>query len=86
MNGIKPISSNPSRIQRIARGSGNSIGEVNEMLGEYKKMEKMVTKMKKANFGKGGQDIPGVYIYIYIYIEIDDEKSRTSNGEIKECS
>ncbi len=42
----------PSRIERIARGSGTSIKEVTDMIGDYKKMSKMVEKMGKAGLGK----------------------------------
>lgn len=44
---------NASRIKRVALGSGKSIREVNEMLEEYKKLEKMVKQVGKMNLGKG---------------------------------
>ena len=36
---------NESRIKRVARGSGTSIAEVNQLLEEHKKFQKMVEKM-----------------------------------------
>jgi len=45
----------PSRIARIARGSGNSIKDVNEFLEEFKRIQKVVSKMKGFKFGKNGQ-------------------------------
>merc|ERR1719410_846928 len=46
---------NDSRILRIAKGSGSTIMEVQNLLDEYKRMEKMVGKMGKSGlFGKGG--------------------------------
>ena len=38
---------NDSRIKRVARGSGTSIAEVNQLLEEHKKFQKMVEKMGK---------------------------------------
>jgi len=47
---------NDSRKLRIARGAGASIPEVNLLIDEYKRMEKMVGKMGKSGlFGKGGE-------------------------------
>merc|ERR1719326_1677123 len=44
----------PRRL-RVAKGSGSSLQEVNQLLDEYKRMEKMVGKMGKSGlFGKGG--------------------------------
>ncbi|CAE7866080.1 unnamed protein product, partial [Symbiodinium microadriaticum] len=46
---------NDTRKMRIARGAGSSIIEVNLLVEEYKRMEKMVGKMGKSGlFGKGG--------------------------------
>jgi len=43
----KPIfTKEPSRIQRIARGSGRSIKEVNDLLEQHKQFAKMVDKFK----------------------------------------
>jgi len=44
-----------TRKLRIAKGSGGSIPDVNTLIDEYKRMEKMVGKMGKSGlFGKGG--------------------------------
>eukprot|EP00357_Protocruzia_adherens_P002246 CAMPEP_0114997646 /NCGR_PEP_ID=MMETSP0216-20121206/15019_1 /TAXON_ID=223996 /ORGANISM="Protocruzia adherens, Strain Boccale" /LENGTH=526 /DNA_ID=CAMNT_0002362059 /DNA_START=20 /DNA_END=1600 /DNA_ORIENTATION=+ len=51
LDGNKPLEA--SRIQRIARGSGNSIRWVNELIEEHKRIEKMVSKMGKMKLGKG---------------------------------
>merc|ERR1712182_111865 len=46
---------NDTRRHRVAKGSGSSHAEVNQLLEEYKRMEKMVGKMGKSGlFGKGG--------------------------------
>jgi signal recognition particle subunit SRP54 len=45
---------NQSRLQRVARGSGRSIKEVNELLTQYKQFEKVVEKMKGIKPGRGG--------------------------------
>eukprot|EP00742_Colponemidia_sp_Colp-10_P003535 GILJ01003766.1.p1 GENE.GILJ01003766.1~~GILJ01003766.1.p1 ORF type:complete len:511 (+),score=89.55 GILJ01003766.1:40-1533(+) len=42
----------PSRITRVARGSGTSIREVNELIEQHKQFAKMVGNMGKMNFGK----------------------------------
>jgi signal recognition particle subunit SRP54 len=43
---------NLSRKQRIARGSGTSVQEVNRLLKEYKEMKKTLKRFKIKNFGK----------------------------------
>ena len=48
----------PSRIIRIARGSGRTIAEVNHLIVSYTKFEDIVTKMGKMNFKAMSQD-PG---------------------------
>jgi len=45
----------PSRIARIARGSGTSSKEVNELLTQFKQFEKVVGKMKGFKPGRGMQ-------------------------------
>lgn len=45
LDSIKPIKE-PSRVVRIARGSGRSIREVSELLEQHKQFAKMVDKMK----------------------------------------
>jgi len=47
LDSLKPL--NPSRIKRIARGSGTSIGEVSQLIEEHKKFSKMVGKMSGMN-------------------------------------
>eukprot|EP00826_Nyctotherus_ovalis_P056642 TRINITY_DN768_c0_g1_i7.p2 TRINITY_DN768_c0_g1~~TRINITY_DN768_c0_g1_i7.p2 ORF type:complete len:182 (-),score=87.12 TRINITY_DN768_c0_g1_i7:22-567(-) len=42
----------PSRLERIARGSGTSVKDVMTMVTDYKRMAKMVEKMGKAGLGK----------------------------------
>ncbi|ERN18995.1 hypothetical protein AMTRI_Chr10g233550 [Amborella trichopoda] len=46
---------NESRIMRIARGSGRSVGEVIEMLEEYKRLAKLWSKMKGLKIPKKGE-------------------------------
>ena len=45
----RPDMINGSRRQRIARGSGTSVQEVNQLLAQFKQMRKMMKR-----FGKGG--------------------------------
>jgi len=42
---------NLSRKQRIARGSGTTVSDVNKLLKEYKEMKKLMKKFKIGNFG-----------------------------------
>jgi len=42
----------PPRIARIARGSGRSIKEVNELIVQYKQFEKVVVRMKNVRPGR----------------------------------
>ncbi|KAH7446888.1 hypothetical protein KP509_01G080500 [Ceratopteris richardii] len=44
----------PSRINRIARGSGHTVQEVQEMIDEYKRLAKVWTKMKGLKIPKKG--------------------------------
>lgn len=46
----------PSRIPRIARGSGTTIKEVEELMVEHKRFAKMIGKMGKMG-GKGGKGL-----------------------------
>jgi signal recognition particle subunit SRP54 len=48
----------PSRVNRIARGSGRSIMEVNNLIASYTKFEDVVKKIGKMNFKAMTQD-PG---------------------------
>lgn len=50
----KPIKEN-SRLMRIARGSGRSPREVNELLEQHKQFAKMVKKMQGFGKGRGNQ-------------------------------
>ena len=43
-----------SRMERVARGSGSSLQEVNALLAVHKQFEKMVGKMGKTGLLKGG--------------------------------
>ncbi|HYH00208.1 MAG TPA: signal recognition particle protein [Terriglobales bacterium] len=51
-----------SRRKRIARGSGTSIQEVNQLLRQYAQMRKMFKDMGKASFGRklAGMKLPGM--------------------------
>jgi len=50
-----PKTINPNRINRIARGSGRSTKEVNELLVQYKQFEKVVSRMKNVRPGRMNQ-------------------------------
>jgi signal recognition particle subunit SRP54 len=53
---VKPL--NETRIARVAQGSGTKVEEVNFLLEEYKKFQKMVGQMGKMNLaGKKPADI-----------------------------
>lgn len=43
----------PSRIKRIAKGSGVTEKTVTDLLDEFKKIKNMIEKMGKMNFGRG---------------------------------
>ncbi len=53
---------NGSRRKRIARGSGTSVQEVNNLLRQYAQMRKMFKDMGKASFGRklAGMKFPGM--------------------------
>jgi signal recognition particle subunit SRP54 len=57
---------NGSRRKRIARGSGTSVQEVNQLLRQYAQMRKMFKDMGKASFARkmagmmGGGKFPGM--------------------------
>jgi signal recognition particle subunit SRP54 len=53
---------NGSRRKRIARGSGTSVQEVNNLLRQYAQMKKMFKQMGKASFGRklAGMKLPGM--------------------------
>jgi len=51
-----------SRRKRIARGSGTSVQEVNQLLRQYAQMRKMFKTMSKPSFSKrlAGMKMPGM--------------------------
>src|SRR5579864_6026287 len=53
---------NGSRRKRIARGSGTSVQEVNQLLKQYAQMRKMFKDMGKASFARklAGMKLPGM--------------------------
>ena len=53
---------NGSRRKRIARGSGTSVQEVNNLLRQYAQMRKMFKDMGKASFARrlAGMKFPGM--------------------------
>jgi signal recognition particle subunit SRP54 len=53
---------NGSRRKRIARGSGTTVQEVNQLLRQYIQMKKMFKDMGKASFGRkmAGMKFPGM--------------------------
>jgi signal recognition particle subunit SRP54 len=53
---------NGSRRKRIARGSGTSVQEVNQLLRQYAQMRKMFKDMGKASFSRklAGMKLPGL--------------------------
>ena len=61
---------NGSRRLRIARGSGTSVQEVNQLLKRYaqaRKMMKQFTKMGEKGFGRGRSSL--LFIMVIIYME-----------------
>jgi len=53
---------NGSRRKRIARGSGTSVQEINQLLRQYAQMRKMFKSMSKPSFAKrlAGMKMPGM--------------------------
>jgi signal recognition particle subunit SRP54 len=53
---------NGSRRKRIARGSGTTVQEINQLLRQYAQMKKMFKQMGKASFGRrlAGMKLPGI--------------------------
>jgi len=47
-----PDKINPSRKNRIAKGSGNSVQQVNQLLKQFEQMRKMMKTMNKMGGGK----------------------------------
>ena len=52
LDGLAPLS--PSRVRRIAMGSGASVEEVNVLIMCQKKFGKMIGKMGKSGLMRGG--------------------------------
>jgi signal recognition particle subunit SRP54 len=58
---VNPEIINSSRKQRIAKGSGTSVEEVNKLLRQFEQMKKMMKqfsdpkKMKRMGFGRFGK-------------------------------
>ena len=61
---VSPEIINSSRKQRIAKGSGTSVEEVNKLLRQFEQMKKMMKqfsdpkKMKRMGFGRRGMKMP----------------------------
>ena len=61
---VNPEIINSSRKQRIAKGSGTSVEEVNKLLRQFEQMKKMMKqfsdpkKMKRMGFGRRGMKMP----------------------------
>ena len=53
---------NGSRRKRIARGSGTTVQEVNNLLRQYAQMKKMFKQMGKPSFARrmAGMKLPGM--------------------------
>ena len=58
----KPIE--PARAKRIARGSGTTADEVNQLLAEHKRFSKMIGKMGKLGKGGRGPDMSQVRVRV----------------------
>jgi hypothetical protein len=67
LDGERLFTKQAGRTQRVARGAGVSVREVNELLTQYKKFAQMVKKM-------GGIKglFKGKYYYCYISLCISD--------------
>jgi len=46
---------NPGRINRVSRGSGRSVKEVNELLVQFKQFERVVSRIKNVRPGRMNQ-------------------------------
>lgn len=56
----KPEVLNGSRRQRIAKGSGRTVQEVNRLVEQFKQMQKMMKQMRGMGMFKPGAKIPGM--------------------------
>jgi signal recognition particle subunit SRP54 len=54
----KPDMLNARRRQRIANGSGTSVQEVNDLIKQFKQMQRLMHQFGKGK-GRGGLRIPG---------------------------
>jgi signal recognition particle subunit SRP54 len=45
---------NGSRKRRVARGSGTSVQEVNELLGEFRQMQRLMKQLGSGGHGPRG--------------------------------
>ncbi len=78
---------NGSRRKRIARGSGTSVQEVNNLLRQYAQMRKMFKQMGKASFGRklAGMKLPGMWGNVGLATEPKTQSSvggvATKSGE-----
>jgi len=55
----RPEVLNGSRRKRIATGSGTSVQEVNQLLGQFKQMQRMMQQLKSGR-GRGIPGFPGL--------------------------
>jgi len=60
--GLSATNLGTTRIKRIARGSGTSVQEVNQLLRRYVQMRKMFKGMGKPSFARrmAGMKMPGM--------------------------
>jgi signal recognition particle subunit SRP54 len=56
----KPQILNGSRRARIAKGSGRTVQEVNQLLKQFKQMQQMMKQMRKMGMGGFGGGVPGI--------------------------
>jgi signal recognition particle subunit SRP54 len=56
----KPEILNGSRRQRIAKGSGRTVQEVNRLMDQFKQMQKMMKQMRGMGMFKPGMKLPGM--------------------------
>jgi signal recognition particle subunit SRP54 len=54
----KPQILNGSRRARIARGSGRTVQEVNQLMKQFQQMQKMMKQMRKLGMGGMMQAFP----------------------------
>src|SRR5690606_20117659 len=49
---------NGSRRLRIAKGSGTEVKDVNRFINQFEQAQKMMSRMMKSGFGRGGLKLP----------------------------